>query len=154
MKNMLSNCLGAQFWGKMLTRISSKFFFGHWAKTCCPDSNMFLPRKWKSHCTDAEDHFLGDTLFEKRCNRRFLGVCPKNCQTTGESFPAELSKLPFSTPEEQCGFMVFLKKISAQCFPGFWVKNSATSPKKFFNGLVKTAFFVSRVTFSMRNFFL
>ena len=73
-------------------------------------------------------------------------------QTPGESFPAELSKLLSTIPEEQCGCILFLKKYQLLFF-GFWVNNSAVSPKVFRQRCENCKFFVFRGTFSMRKVF-
>ena len=72
-----------------LGKVLNLIVFGHWAKTFCPDSNMFLARKRNFHCTCAEDHFW-EHIFKKGVIYIFSGVCAKNCQAPGETFPAEL----------------------------------------------------------------
>ena len=59
--------------GKVLILIVS----GHWVKTFCPDCNMFLARKWKFHCTCAEDLFW-EHIFKKSCCLHFFRSCAKN----------------------------------------------------------------------------
>ena len=65
--------------------------------------------------------FLGNTFSKKGVI--YIGVWAKDCQTPGETIPAELSELHFTTPEEQCGCILLLKKLSALCFFGFQVKH-------------------------------
>ena len=153
-KNMVSNCLGDQFWEKMLTGNSWIFFSGHWAKTFRPDSNRFLPRKWNTYSTDAEGHFWG-THFHKKCSLHFLRVSAENCQTPGESYPAELTKLHFTLPEEQCGFCAFSDEIISSWFClGFeWI--TLQFHQTIFSRFVKTAFFrVQRNIFDEKSFFI
>ena len=116
-KNMLSNCLGVQFWRKLLTRTNSNFYFflDIQQKTFVLIAICFY-RESEKLILLMQRIIFGGHVFKKRCNLRFLGVCAKNCQMAGKSFPAGLSKLPFLIPEEQCGFMFFLKKLSAHCF--------------------------------------
>ena len=97
---------------------------------------------------------FGGHIFKKTCNLHFLGVSAKNSQMPGKTFPAELSKLPFLIPMEQCGFMLFRRKLSAQCF--FWVLSEklCNFTKRFSVGLWKLHFLVFRGTFSMRKVYL
>ena len=98
---------------------------------------------------------FGGQIFKKMCNLRFLGVCAKNCQTPGKSFLAELSKLPFLIPEEQCGFMIFLKKLSAHCFFLDFEWKTLQFHQTFFSRFVKTAFFrVQSNIFDEKSFFI
>ena len=148
---MLSGCLGDQFWGKMLTRNSS-FFSDIERKRFVLIATCFY-RESEKIILLMQRIIFGGHIFKKRCNLLFLGVCAKNCETPGESSPVELSKMHLTIPEEQCGFMFFLKKLSAHCFLGFWVDKSAISPK-IFSRFVKTAFFrVQRNVFDEKMFF-
>ena len=104
--------------------------FGHWAIFFRSDSNIFIPRKRRVHSTYAEGFFWG-TQFQKKVSSTLFGSLRKNCHTPGESFPAELSKLNFTLPEEQCGVCVFSEEIISSWFFRFWVKNSAISPNNF-----------------------
>ena len=154
-KNMDSNCLGDQFWGKTLTRnnSSSYFFLDIERKIFVLIATCFYRDSEKLILLMQRIIFAGH-IFKKRCNLHFLGVCAKNCQTPGECFPAELSKLPFLIPDEQCGFMLFLKKLSAHCF--FWVliEKLGNFTKQFSVGLWKRYFFVFRGIFLMKKVFL
>ena len=76
--------------GKVLILI----VFGHWAKTFCPDSNMFLARKWKFHCTCAEDHFW-EHIFEKRCYLHFLRSLCKKLSRARRNFSGGIVKAAF-----------------------------------------------------------
>ena len=151
-KNMVSNCLGDQLWGKTLTRNNSNFFLDIERKLFVLIATCFY---WESEklIQLMQRITFGGHIFKKRCNLQFLGVCAGNCQTPVECFPAELSKLPFLIPEEQCGFMIFLKKLSAHCF--FWVLSGKLGiiTKQFSVGLWKLHFFVFRGTFSIKKFF-
>ena len=152
-KNMHCNFPGYHFWGKMLTWKSSNFSsFWHWATTFRSDSNIFTPRKRRFHSTYAEDLFWV-THFQKMCNQHsFVGSFSKNCQTSFESFPAEMLKLHSTIPEEQCVYTSSEKK-SAPYFSGFWVNNSAVSPKVFQQLCENCIFCVQRNIFD-ENLFL
>ena len=110
METCILTVLGINFeekygFGKVLILI----VFGHWAKTFCPESNMLLAVKWKFQSIFGEDHFWGSHFQKKGVNHIFSGVWAKNCQTPDNTFPAELYKLQFTIPDEQCGWIPFLK---------------------------------------------
>ena len=128
-------------------------FFGHSAKIFVLIAICFY-REGEKLILLMQRIIFGWQNFKKRCNLRFLGVCAKNCRMPGKSLPAELSKLPFLIPEEQCGFMFFLKKISAHCFSWILNKKLCNFTKPFTVGLWKLHFFVFRGTFLMIKTFL
>ena len=98
-KTCILTFLGSNFEEKCwLGKVQIFLFFWQWATTFRSDSNIFIPRKRTFHSTYAEDFFRG-APFQKIVIYIVLGVCAKNCQTPGEYFPAELSKLPFLIPE-------------------------------------------------------
>ena len=120
MKTCILTVLGINFeekyWlGKGLILI----VFGHWAKTFCPESNMLLAGKWNFQSIFGEDHFWGSHFQRKGVIHIFSGVWAKNCETPENTFPAELQKLHFTIPDEQCGWIPFLNFFFSSLF--FWV---------------------------------
>ena len=127
---MLSNCLGVQFWGKLLTRTTSNFcfFFGHSAENFRPDSNMFLPRKWKTHSTDAEDQFWGTIFQKKGVIYVFWEFAQKIVKCPANLFRQNCQNCLFWFQRNNVGLCFFSKNYQLIVFVGFWVKNSAISP--------------------------
>ena len=131
-------------------------FFWHWATTFRCDSNIFIPRKKRFHSTSAED-FFGEHILKKGVIyivREFVEKIVKR-PANGECFPAELSKLLFLIPEEQCGFMLFPKKLSAHSFFFGFEWKTLHFHQTIFSRFVKTAFFrVQRNIFDEKIFFI
>ena len=140
-KTCILTFLGINFEEKCwLGKVLIFLCFGHWAKFFRSDSNI-LYREKEEFILLMQRFFFGEHIFKKRCNLHCLGVCAKNCQTPGACFPAELSKLPFLIPEEQCGFMLFLKKLSAHCFFLGFEWKTLQSHQTIFSRFARTVFF-------------
>ena len=109
-------------------------------------------RNRKFDCTCAEDRFWG-THFQKLCNLYFCRNASKKSSNAWRNFSAELSKLLFTIPEEQCGCIFFLKKLSTHWFAGLRVKISAILPN-FFGRFVIFLFLSMKSFLKVHSFYI
>ena len=129
--------------GKVLILI----VFGHWAKTFCPDSNMFLARKLKFHCTCAEDHFW-EHIFKERCYLHFFRSLCKKLSSARQNFSGGIVKAAFYDFRGTVWVYTFSEKIISSFLYEFCVKRSAVLTKVFLKVCENCIFCVHRNIFN------
>ena len=146
--------MGINFeWKCWLGTVLISNFFGHWAETSRPDSNMFLPRNWKIHTIDAEVHFMG-THFQKKVLSTFFRSLRKKLSNARRIFSGRIVKTAFYDSRGGMWVYAFSEKKISSLFFRVLSDKLCNFTKQFSIGLWKLHFFVFRGTFSMRKVFL
>ena len=146
--------MGINFEGKCwLGTVLIFNFFGHWAKTFRLDSNMFLPRKSKTHSIDAEDQFWGTHFQKKVYSTLFWSLRRKLSNARRIFFGRNCQNCILRFQRSNVGVCFFWEKYQLLFF---WVLSEklCNLTKQYSIGLWKLHFFIFRGTFSMRKVFL